>query len=79
VRRLKSAARDDLTIGGADLAGQAIRAGLVDEVQLFAVPVAVGGGKRWFPDDVRVDVQLADTRRFANGVLYSNYRLNGQG
>jgi dihydrofolate reductase len=79
VRRLKAAARDDLTIGGADLAGQAIRAGLVDELHLFAVPVAVGGGKRWLPKDVRLDVQLADTRRFANGVLYSNYRLNGQG
>ena len=55
------------------------RAGLVDELQLFAVPVAVGGGKRWFPKDVRLDVQLANTRRFANGVLYSNYHLKGQG
>jgi dihydrofolate reductase len=79
VRRLKAAARDDVTIGGADLAGQAIRAGLVDELQLYAVPVAVGGGKHWFPKDVRLDVQLADTRRFANGVLYLNYRLTDQG
>jgi dihydrofolate reductase len=79
VRRLKAAARDDLTIGGAGLAGQAIRAGLVDELQLFAVPVAVGGGKRWLPKDVRLDLQLADTRRFAKGFLYSNYRLKGQG
>ncbi len=52
VRRLKEAFRDDLTIGAADLAGQAIRAGLADELQLFAVPVDAGSGKRWFPKDV---------------------------
>jgi dihydrofolate reductase len=32
VRRLKSATEHDMTVGGADLAGQAIRAGLVDEL-----------------------------------------------
>ena len=78
VRRLKADARRDVSIGGADLAGQAIRARLVDELRLFTVPVVVGGGKPWFPKDVRLDVQLADTRRFASGVLYSSYRLNGQ-
>jgi dihydrofolate reductase len=78
VRRLKAAAREDLTIGGADLAGQALRAGLVDELQFFAVPILVGGGKRWLPKGVHLDVQLEDTHRFANGTLYANYRLNGQ-
>jgi hypothetical protein len=33
VRRLKSAAGHDMTVGGADLAGQAIKAGLVDELR----------------------------------------------
>ena len=75
VRRLKAAARDDLTIAGAELAGQAIKAGLVDELQLFAVPVAVGGGKRWLPDNARVDLQLRETRRFASGFTYSSYRV----
>ncbi len=45
VRHLKSATEHDLTVGGADLAGQAVRAGLVDELQLLLVPVIVGGGK----------------------------------
>ena len=49
VRQLKSAAEHDMRVGGADLAGQAIKAGLADEVRLFLVPVVVGGGKRALP------------------------------
>jgi dihydrofolate reductase len=74
VRRLKAAAARDLTVGGASLAGHAIRAGLVDEVQLFLVPVIVGGGKRALPDGARADLELRDTRRFASGVVYLSYQ-----
>jgi dihydrofolate reductase len=75
VRQLKADAEHDLTVGGADLAGQALAAGLVDELQLFAVPVLVGGGKRALPDGVRADLQLKDTRRFAGGAVYLRYRI----
>ena len=75
VRQLKSATDHDITVGGADLGGQAIKAGLVDEVWLILVPVVVGGGKRALPDGVRLDLELLDTRRFANGALYLRYRL----
>jgi dihydrofolate reductase len=74
VRRLKSGTEHDMTVGGADLAGQAIKAGLVDELQLFLVPVIVGGGKRALPDGVRSDLELLDTRRFAGGAVYLRYR-----
>jgi dihydrofolate reductase len=74
VRRLKSAAERDLTVGGADLAGQALKAGLVDELQLFLVPVLVGGGKRALPDGVRSDLELLESRRFAGGAVYLRYR-----
>jgi dihydrofolate reductase len=74
VRQLKSAAGHDMTVGGADLAGQAIKAGLVDELHLFLVPVVVGGGKRALPDGVRTDLDLLDTRRFASGAVYLRYR-----
>src|SRR5260221_10647027 len=74
VRDLKSATEDDMTVGGADLAGQAIKAGLVDELQLFLVPVVVGGGKRALPDGARSDLELLDTRRFASGAVYLRYR-----
>jgi dihydrofolate reductase len=75
VRQLKSAAGHDMAVGGADLAGQAIQAGLVDELQLLLVPVMVGGGKRALPGGVRLDLELQDTQRFASGAVYLRYRL----
>jgi dihydrofolate reductase len=75
VRRLKSAAERDMTVGGADLAGQAIKAGLVDELQLFLLPVIIGGGKRALPDGVRSQLQLLDMRRFAGGAVYLRYSV----
>ena len=73
VRELKATSERDLLIGGPELAGEAIRAGLVDEYQLFLAPVLVGGGKRALPDGVRVDLELLDERRFASGFIYLRY------
>jgi dihydrofolate reductase len=73
IRQLKSATEHDVTVGGADLAGQAIKAGLVDELQLFLVPVVVGGGKPALPNGVRSDLELLDTQRFASGAVYLRY------
>ena len=73
VRMLKTEASQDLTVGGAHLAAQAIAAGLVDEYQLFLVPVIVGGGTRALPDKVRLDLALAQEHRFANGFTYLRY------
>jgi dihydrofolate reductase len=74
VRQLKEEAQGDISIGGPELAGQAIQAGLVDECHLIIVPVLVGGGKRAFPDGVRVDLELLDERSFAGGAVYLRYR-----
>jgi dihydrofolate reductase len=74
VRQLKSATEQDITVGGADLAGQAIKAGLVDELQLFLLPIVVGGGKRALPNGVRSDLELLDTQPFASGSVYLRYR-----
>ena len=74
VRQLKSATEHDMTVGGADLAGQAIKAGLVDELRLFLVPVIIGAGKRALPGGARLDLELLDTRRFAGGAVYLSYR-----
>jgi dihydrofolate reductase len=73
VRQLKSATEQDMTVAGADLASQAIKAGLVDELQLFLVPVIVGGGKQALPNGVRWDLELLDTRRFPCGAVYLRY------
>jgi dihydrofolate reductase len=74
VRHMKAAAGRDITVGGPDLAAQAIRAGLVDECRLYIAPVVVGGGKRSLPNDVRLKLELLDERRFGNGVVHLRYR-----
>ena len=75
VRRLKDSAERDMAIGGPEIAAEAIGAGLVDEVNLVLVPVAVGSGKPALPSGRRVDLELLDERRFANGSVYLRYRL----
>jgi dihydrofolate reductase len=75
VGELKSTTSSDMTIGGAELAGQAIAEGLVDECQLILVPVIVGGGKRALPSDVRLELELLDQRHFGSGAVYLSYRL----
>jgi dihydrofolate reductase len=76
VRRLKQSSGADIAVGGAELAGHAIGAGLVDECHLFLCPIVVGGGKRALPDNVRAQLELLDERRFRNGVLHVHYRVS---
>jgi dihydrofolate reductase len=74
IRQLKAQSDRDLAVGGPDLAAQAIRAGLVDDYQLFVVPVIVGAGTQALPRDARVDLELVDERRFRNGTVFLHYR-----
>jgi dihydrofolate reductase len=76
IRRLKQSSDADLSVGGAELGGQALAAGLVDEIHLFLVPVVVGGGKRALPADVQARLRLIGTRGFASGVVYAHYALD---
>jgi dihydrofolate reductase len=73
VRALK--ADGDVSVGGASLAADVLRAGLVDELQLFLNPVVVGGGTAALPDGVRADLELLSQRRFGNGVVHVHYRV----
>jgi dihydrofolate reductase len=74
VRALKESADADLSIGGPQLAAEAIRAGLVDECHLLLSPIVVGGGNPALPDDVRWPLELVSERRFGNGVVHLHYR-----
>lgn len=73
IARRKASDERDLSISGPELAGHAMRAGLVDEWHLFVVPHLVGGGTRALPDEVRVRLTLEDERRFGDGTLYLRY------
>ena len=74
VRRLKEESDHDLTVDGPNLAAQAIQAGLVDEYHLLLTSTVVGGGTRFFPEGVRLDLELVEERSFASGMLYARYR-----
>jgi dihydrofolate reductase len=76
VRQLKQSSAADLSVGGAELAGQAIGAGLVDECHLFLFPIVVGAGKRALPDNVRAQLELLGERRFESGVVHLHYRVS---
>jgi dihydrofolate reductase len=74
VRQMKAAAGRDITVGGPDLAAQAIKGGLVDEYHMFVAPIVVGGGKKSLPDNVSLKLELLDERRFSSGVVHLHYR-----
>ena len=74
VRRLKAESAHDLSIDGPNLAAQAIAAGLVDEYHLFVTTSVVGGGTRFFPEGVRLDLELLEQRAFDSGLIYARYR-----
>ncbi|MGH7686399.1 MAG: dihydrofolate reductase family protein [Candidatus Dormibacteria bacterium] len=72
-QRMKEAAERPISVAGPGLAAAAFRAGLVDEVNLFVVPIIVGGGTRALPDGVVLRLQLAAERRFGSGVVHLQY------
>lgn len=75
IRQLKAAAEHDILIGGPNLAAHAFRAGLVDECDLFVSPISVGGGKPTLPTDVRLELELLEERRYAQGKLHLRYQV----
>ena len=75
IRNLKRESEHDIYIGGAELAGLALEADLVDECHLFLNPVIVGRGKPAFRAGLRRNLELLETRRFATGVVHVRYRL----
>lgn len=75
IRTLKQAAPADIAIGGSQLAGQALAAGVVDELRLLLNPVIVGGGKPALAGHVRTKLELIDERRLQCGVVHVGYRI----
>lgn len=77
IRKLKRESEHDINIGGAELAGLALEADLIDECYLFLNPVIVGGGKPAFRAGLRRNLELLETRRFGTGVIHLRYRIRG--
>jgi dihydrofolate reductase len=79
VREMKASATADISVGGPNLAGQMLEAGLVDGLHLIVAPVLVGAGKPALPDKVQLELELLDQRRFENGMVHLHYRALGSG
>ena len=78
VMALKAQAGGDMVLGGADLAAEFMRHDLIDEYRIYIHPVVIGRGKSLFPpSDTRVDLRLAETRTFGNGVVLIRYERPG--
>lgn len=76
VARLRTEAAGDIwLLGGAAVAQDALAQGLVDSLELFVIPVTLGGGIRLFgASGVPQGWQLAAARPFPNGVVGLEYR-----
>ena len=77
IQKLKRESDHDINIGGAELAGLALEADLVDECHLFLNPVIVGSGKPAFRPGLRPNLELLETRCFSTGVIHLHYRIRG--
>lgn len=73
VRGMKAESERDLSVGGSELAGEALRAGLVDECHLVLAPAVVGGGTAALPEGIRLDLELLDQGRFESGMVHLRY------
>lgn len=77
IARLKASADRDISVGGPGLASAALRAGLVDQVQMILVPAVVGGGTPVLPAGIRVRLSLTDEHRFSGGFVALTYGVSG--
>ena len=74
IRALKAEPGGDLVLGGADLMTTFLRHDLIDEFRIYVHPVVLGRGRPLFPvSDTKLDLQLAETRTFGNGVVLLRY------
>ena len=75
VRQMKATTSRDISIGGPNLAAQAIRAGLVDELHLIVNPIVIGSGNQALPAKVRLTLERLNEQHFGNGVVHLHYRI----
>jgi dihydrofolate reductase len=73
---LRAAAGKNLEILGADVAGQCLRRGLVDEILVYVLPVLLGDGTPLFssPGLGRIDLEPIDSTR-AGDVTILRFRV----
>ena len=76
IREMKKRQSKDISIGGANLAAQAIQASLVDEYHFFVVPMTLGKGISVLPKNLSIKLDLMEEHRFDDGWLYLRYQTH---
>jgi dihydrofolate reductase len=78
IAKLKAQPGGDLALGGADLAATFLRHDLIDEYRLYVNPIILGRGRPMFQaPDTTINLRLAETRPFGNGVVLLRYERPG--
>jgi dihydrofolate reductase len=75
IMALKAQPGGDLALGGADLAAAFMQHDLIDEYRIYVHPILIGRGKPLFQEsDDKINLRLAETRTFGNGVVLLRYQ-----
>src|SRR3954464_5097422 len=73
---LRAGTEGSIGVGGAALATQLLRAGLLDELLLFTHPSILGFGRPLFDDyDLPIDLDLLEQCSFEQGITMHRYAL----
>jgi dihydrofolate reductase len=73
---LRAGTDGSISVGGAALATQLLRTGLLDELLLCTHPAILGFGRPLFDDyDVPIDLDLLEQRKFKQGVTMHRYAI----
>ncbi len=76
VRAMVGGLDTDVSLAGPTLAAHALRAGIVDDVHVFLLPIVVGGGTPCWPSGARLDLELVDEHRFDDGTVHLHHRAH---
>ncbi len=76
LERLRDEIDGDFEVGGATLASEFVRRGLVDRYEVVVHPVVLGGGTPYLPPlDAPIRLRLTDTHTFESGVTSLGYEV----
>lgn len=75
IRNIKAAPGKNIYVDGSSVLVHTLaQHNLVDEYSLLVYPLVLGSGKRLFPDGLRVNLKLIDTKTFPTGVTLMRYQ-----
>ncbi len=78
--RMKEQPGKDINItGSGTLVLSLLRAGILDELVLMVHPIALGHGKRLFPEGEQLPLTLTNSQTFSTGVVALTYTAAPQG